>query len=126
MKTTELDKIPSKLLKMAASIVAPSLTDILTKSILTGIYPTEWKLAMVTSIFKKDLTSDLDNYRPISVIPLASKVLGKLVYDQLYHYLNDNKLLSSYESGLRSLHRTLTALLVSRQIAGLLTSTMAS
>ena len=111
---------------MAASIVAPSPTGILTKSILTGIYPTEWKLATVTWIFKKGLKSDLDNYRLISVILLVSKVLGKLVYDQLYHYLNDNKLLSSYQSELHSLHRTLKALLVSRQIARLLTSTMAS
>ena len=45
--------IPSKLLKMAASIVAPSLTAIFTKSIITGIYPTEWKMARVTPVFKK-------------------------------------------------------------------------
>ena len=94
---TGLDKIPSKLLKMAASIVAPSLTDVF------GIYPTEWKLARVTPIFKKGSKSDINNYRPISVIPVVSKVLEKLVYDQLYHYLNDNKLLSSCQSGFRSL-----------------------
>ena len=52
-KATGFDKIPSKLLKMAATIVVPSLTDVFTKSILTGIYPTEWKLARVTPIFKK-------------------------------------------------------------------------
>ena len=44
-KATGLDMIPSKLLKMAASIVTPSLTAIFTKSIITGIYPTEWKMA---------------------------------------------------------------------------------
>jgi len=53
----------------------------------------------------------MNNYRPISVIPVVSKVLEKLVYDQLYQYLDDNKLLSSCQSWLRSLHSTLTALL---------------
>ena len=62
-------------------------------------------------MFKKGVKSDLNNYRPISVIPVVSKVLEKIVYDQLYQYLNNNKLLSSCQSGFRSLHRTLTALL---------------
>ena len=44
-KATGLEMIPGKLLKMAASIVAPSLTAIFTKSIITEIYPTEWKTA---------------------------------------------------------------------------------
>ena len=103
--------IPSKLLKMAASIVTPSLTAIFTKSIITGIYPTEWKMARVTPVFKKGEKSDLNDYRPISVIPVVSKVFEKIVYDQLYQYLNDNQLLSSCQSGFRSLHSTLTALL---------------
>ena len=110
-KATGLDMIPSKLLKMAASVVTPSLTAIFTKSIITGIYPTEWKMARVTPVFKKGEKSDLNNYRPISVIPVVSKVFEKIVYDQLYQYLNDNQLLSSCQSGFRSLHSTLTALL---------------
>ena len=65
----------------------------------------------VTPIFKKGSKSDINIYRPISVIPVVSKVLGKHVYDQLYHYLNDNKRLSSCQSGFRSLHSTVTALL---------------
>ena len=71
----------------------------------------EWKSAKVTPIFKKGLKSGPNNYRPISVIPIVSKVFEQIVYNQLYHYLNDNKLLSSSQSGFRSLHSTLTALL---------------
>ena len=62
-------------------------------------------------MFKKGVKSDLSNYRPISVIPVVSKVSEKIVYDQLYQYLNDNKLLSSCQSGFRSLHSTLAVLL---------------
>ena len=58
-KATGLDMIPSELSKMAAGIVAPSLTAIFTKSIITGIYPTEWKMARVTPVFKKGVTSTI-------------------------------------------------------------------
>ena len=54
-KATGLDRIPSKLLKMAASIIAPSLTFIFSKSILTGIYPNDWKAAKVTPLLNQTL-----------------------------------------------------------------------
>ena len=87
-KAAGLDSIPSRLLKMAGNIIAPSLTQIFIKSINTGIFPTEWKLARVTLIFKKG--HDPNNYRPISVIPTVAKILEKIIYDQLCDYLNDN------------------------------------
>ena len=77
----------------------------------TGIFPSEWKLAKVTPIFKKSAESELNNYRPISVLPIVSKIFEKIVYQQLYDYLNENNLLSNYQSGFRSLCSTQTALL---------------
>ena len=68
-------------------------------------------MARVTPVLKKGVKSDLNNYRPISVIPVVSKDFEKIVYDQLLQYLNDNKLLSSCQSGFLSLHSTLTAML---------------
>ena len=65
----------------------------------------------MTPVFKKGIKLDPKNYRPISVIPIVSKVCEKIVYNQLYHYLNANKFLLSRQSGFRSLHSTLTALL---------------
>ena len=47
------------------------------------------EMARVTPVFKKSVKSDLNNYRPISVIPVVAKVFEKIVYDQLYQYLND-------------------------------------
>ena len=96
-KATGLDMIPSKLLKMAVSIVAPSLTAIFTKSILTGIYPTEWKTARVTPVFKKGVKSDLNNYRPISVIPVVSKV-AKLKWEKLSLRRKKQKALIMYKT----------------------------
>ena len=110
-KATGLDNIPCKLLKIDADVVAPSLTCIFNQSLLTGIYPSDWKLAKVTPIFKNGSKTDLNNYRPISVIPAVAKIFEKIIYDQLYNYLNVNDLLTSCQSGFRSLHSTLTALL---------------
>ena len=97
-KTTGLDNIPWKLLKIAADVVASSLTCIFNQSLLTGIYPSDWKLANVTPIFKNGFKTDLNNYLPISVIPAVAKIFEKIIYDQLYNYLNVNDLLTSCQS----------------------------
>ena len=69
-----LDKIPNRLLKIAADVVAPSLTGIFNQSLVTGIFPSDWKMAKVSPIFKNGSKSDLNNYRPISVIPNVGKI----------------------------------------------------
>ena len=58
-----------------------------------------------------DTRNNPSNYRPISVIPTVAKIFEKIVYDQLYEYLDSYNLLNASQSGFRSLHSTLTALL---------------
>ena len=108
-KATGLEKIPNRLLKIATEVVAPSLTGIFNQSLVTGIFPSDWKMVQVSPIFKNG--SDLNNYRPISVIPTVAKIFEKIIYDKLYQYLNDNGLLNNGQSGFHSLYSTLTALL---------------
>ena len=62
-------------------------------------------------VFKQGDRVDLDNYRPISIIPVVAKVFERIIYDQLYAYLMANDLLSTHQSGFRSLHSTVTSLL---------------
>mgnify|MGYP001792511369 CR=1 FL=1 len=76
-KAVGLDSIPNTLLKMASHIIAPSLTSIFHRSIVTGIFPTEWKQAKVTPIFKTGEKHEPGNYRPISVISVISKIYEK-------------------------------------------------
>ena len=110
-KSTGLDNLPSRMLKIAAGVLAPSLAFLFNQSISSGIVPTEWKLARVTPIFKKGKRQDVNNYRPISIIPAVAKVFERIIYDQFFKYLNDNDLLVNCQSGFRSLHSTLTSLL---------------
>ena len=84
--------------------VIESLCDIFNLSIATGRFPDSWKSARVAPIFKSGPTNDRSNYRPISVLPFVSRVFEKLIYKQLYDYLDRNKLLFSKQSGFRSLH----------------------
>lgn len=63
-KASGLDKIPnSRLLKIAADAVAPSLTGILDQSLVTGIFASDWKLAKVSPVIESGSKSDLNNYR---------------------------------------------------------------
>ena len=62
-------------------------------------------------LFKLGDRSHLNNYRPISIIPVVAKVFERVVYDQTFAFLNENNLLSCHQSGFRCLHSTVTAFL---------------
>ena len=65
----------------------------------------------VTPIIKNVERSDVNNYRPISVISIVVKIFEKVIYDQVHDNFNKNGLLSNHQSGFRSLHSTAKALL---------------
>ena len=75
------------------------------------MFPQEWKASGVSPVYENGSRNNPSNYRPISVIPAVEKIFEKIVYDQLYEYLNGYNLLNASQSGFRSLHSTLTALL---------------
>ena len=108
-KAVGLDKVSSRLLEDAADIVAPSLTSLFNISINTGCFPSTWKLAKISPLFKKGSKQDPSNYRPISVLPTINKLLEKAVHMQLYSYLRDNNLLSQKQFGFRLNSSTVTA-----------------
>ena len=103
-KAGGLDGIPTCLLKVSFPSIASSLTHIFNLVISKGIIPKDWKSARVTPIFKADWKVDPANYRPISVLSVIAKIFEKAIFNQVYSYLNDNKLLSKYQSGFRPMH----------------------
>ena len=94
-KSFGLDLISSYFLKLGMPIFASSLSQIFNLSMSRGIFPDSWKIARVAPAHKKGPADDQSNYRPISVLPVVARLFEKLVYDQMYTFLNDNNLLYS-------------------------------
>ena len=100
------DNISTKLLQTIAPIIASPLTLMINQSLCTGIFPDHLKIAKVVPLYKKDSPHSFDNYRPISLLPAISKVFEKVVYNQLYDYMTQSKLLYESQYGFRKEHST--------------------
>ena len=74
-----------------------SLTRLINSSIQSGIFPTEWKMAVVTPLLKKGDQKDKKNYRPLSCLAAASKVLEKIILSVLDDF--ESMLLQKLDEG---------------------------
>ena len=100
------DGISLKLLKFISPVLIKPLTLIINQSLITGIFPTNLKIAKVLPYFKKIDIMLMDNYRPISLLKSTSKVFEKVVFTQLYDYFQKNSLFYPNQYGFRKLHST--------------------
>lgn len=109
-KATGLDGIGPRILKLANVVLAPSITAIINKSIKTGTFPDQLKMAKIYPIHKSGPKSDPANYRPISILPTISKVFEKHINKHMLSFLNKYKLIHANQSGFRQKHSCQTAL----------------
>ena len=111
-KATGDDDISVKILKIAAPAVLPSPTRLLNLCISNKVFPSAWKVAKVTPVFKGNGSrSDCNNYRPISVLPVLTKLLERHICDHLCDFLESNEILYKLQSGFRKSFSTETALI---------------
>ena len=96
--------LPGRFLKDGAVILAKPVIEICNLSIKSRIFPDPCKLAKLKPIFKKGSRMDPSNDRPISLLPLISKIFEKSVHDQMIDYLAQYKILYKYESSFRTKH----------------------
>ena len=92
-KATGCDDLPSTFLKDSRNAIKSPLSHVINLSMKSGIVPTEWKTGP---------RAGFDNYRPISILPIVSKVIEKIVHKQLITFLEENKLLNSHQFGFRN------------------------
>ena len=112
-KTCELDPIPTWLLKQCSSELVPLITTIINASLTKSVVPPDFKRAVIRPLLKKSTLDKegLQNYRPVSNLPFASKLVEKVVARQMNDHVDGNTLRDKMQSAYRSGHSTETALL---------------
>ena len=104
--STGKDGISSKLLKAIKTSLIEPLTLIFNQMLITGKFPERLKIAKVLPLYKEDDKKLLNNYRPISLLPVISKIFERIIYNQLYSYFETNNILYSGQYGFRIKHST--------------------
>ena len=106
-KGTGLDGFLTSVVKSVSNHIAKQLTHIFNLSFTSGVFPGKLKLTNVTPIFKSNAKLTVNNYRPISLLPVFSKVLEKLMHKRLMSFFVDKcNLLTEYYYGCREKHST--------------------
>ena len=103
--------IPNKLIKIAAQPLSIPLTYIYNQSIETGIVPDILKVSQISPVCKGGDATDPSNYRPIATLSPFSKVLERLVYNQLYSFIDKHQILYKYQFGFGKGYSTEQAIL---------------
>ena len=96
------DGISVGMIKMRDESLVQPLSLIFRGCIDTGVYPDTWKKSNIVPVNKKGDKEIVNNYRPVSLLPICSKILEKIIFDSIIRFLNENKLLSDAQSGFRS------------------------
>ena len=107
---TGMDNIPAKIIKNTKSILSPYLTKIINLSFETKTFPDILKNAIIKPIFKKDDKNDISNYRPISILPVISKIFERATLNQLIEYFEKYDLINCFQHAYRKFHGTVTCL----------------
>ena len=100
-KSVGPNSIPTKILKLLKDEISSHLSDIYNISFSMGIFPSVLKTAKVIPVDKKDSKLDCKNYQPISLLPNIEKILGKLVYNRIAKFFNNNNLIYPLQFGFR-------------------------
>ena len=93
-KAAGLVNLPPRSLKESAKEISSSLCYIINRSINNGVFPSSWKIAKVTPVYKSGSVKEIENYSPVSILSVVSRVMEKEVHKQFSVYLEKNKLIS--------------------------------
>lgn len=102
--------IPIRLLKHSSKVICPVLEKLYNKCITDGVFPDELKIGRVSPIYKKSDEELMENYRPVSTLPVFGKIFEKLIYNRLYSFFTSQNVINQNQFGFRKSHSTSHAL----------------
>ena len=98
-KSTGPDGISAQMLKICDDTIILPLKLNFMNILSTGVFPDIWKQANVTLIHTKGSKKVVSNYRPMSLLPICSKILERVLFKYIYNYLITNNLITKNQSG---------------------------
>lgn len=109
-KSKDIYNIKSEVLKLVGDVLATPIAHLINMCIECGIYPEIFKKSQITPIHKKGEFNNTDSYRPISIIPVISKIFEVVLKNRLLEYFERNNLLTSAQFGYRQGRSTVNAI----------------
>ena len=100
------DGISNNLIKRIKDVLIKPLTLLINQMLSSGHFPSQLKISRVIPLFKSGDPELFSNYRPISLLPSLSKIFERVIFNQLFNYMNNNKLLCLEQYGFRPGHST--------------------
>ena len=106
LKNGKSSDFPIKIIKKLSPILTPVLTAQFNSFMEEGVFPSILKIGKVTPVYKKYDEQLLENYRPVSTLPIFGKIFEKIIYTRLYGFFSSNGTLNKNQFGFRKGHST--------------------
>ena len=106
------DEITVDTLRLSLDFLNELLCYLCNRSLIEGMFPNELKLANVLPLFKSGDPMLFNNYRPVSLLCILSKVFEKVMYSRLFSFIENHNLLFQYQFGFRQMHSSYMALMI--------------
>ena len=102
--------IPIHVVKKASKIISPVLSMLYNDCIQKGTFPDKLKTGKISPIYKKDNEELLENYRPVSTLPIFGKIFEKIIFARMYSFITSQGILYENQYGFRKQHSTTHAI----------------
>ncbi len=110
LENNKASDIPISIIKRSSPVISPVLVRVINLCMKRGEFPNTLKVGKITPIFKKGDAELIENYRPVSTLPIFGKIFEKIIYERLYSFFVSQHIMNPQQFGFRKGHSTSHAL----------------